>query len=141
MLKRYADKLSMLAPAILRVMVGITFFFNGLPKIENISGNVQFLSSLGIPVPQFFGILVAVMETVGGILLILGIGTRWLGLYFAGEMLVSTLLVKSKVGFIAPRGGGAGAELDLLLLASALTLFILGSGPLSVEKDLLKREL
>lgn len=141
MFNRFPEKLAPYGPTVLRVMVGITFFFNGLPKLQNIPGNVNFLASLGVPLPQFFGPLVAIMETFGGILLILGLGTRVLSLYYVGEMIMTSLLVKSKVGFIAPRGGGAGAELDLTILAAALALFLLGSGALSIEWSILKREL
>jgi len=59
------------------------------------------------------------------------------------EMLVTTLLVKMpNLGFIAPQGKpGVGAELDLLLLAGAFILLTHGSSRLSIEHDLLKREL
>jgi hypothetical protein len=36
---------------------------------------------------------------------------------------------------------GTGWELDLLLLAGAFALAVLGSGPISVERNLLRREL
>ena len=105
MFERFPVKFAPYAPTILRVMVGVTFFFNGLPKLQNIPGNVNFLSSIGVPLPQLFGPLVAIVETFGGILLIVGLGTRLLSLYYVGEMAITTILVKSKVGFIAPRRG------------------------------------
>jgi uncharacterized membrane protein YphA (DoxX/SURF4 family) len=61
---------------------------------------------------------------------------------FVIEMIVTTLLVKlPNAGFIAPQGGGSGAELDLLLLAGALVLLTQGPGPLSIERNVLRREL
>jgi uncharacterized membrane protein YphA (DoxX/SURF4 family) len=59
------------------------------------------------------------------------------------EMIVTTLLVKMpNMGFIAPQGRpGVGAELDLLLLAGALVLLTHGAGQLSIERNVLKREL
>lgn len=57
-------------------------------------------------------------------------------------MILTTLLVKVNDGFISPTATpDAGAELDLLLLATALTLTVLGSGPLTIEHNLLQREL
>jgi uncharacterized membrane protein YphA (DoxX/SURF4 family) len=140
-LKRYTDAFAPYALTILRVLVGITFLLNGLPKLGNLAGCTGFVTSLGLP--GFLGVIVAALEVVGGLLLIAGVATRWFGLLFALEMLVTTLLVKMpNVGFIAAQGKpGVGAELDLLLLASALMLLAYGSGQLSVEHNLLKREL
>jgi putative oxidoreductase len=89
MFSRFPEKLAPFAPTVLRIMVGITFFFNGLPKLQNIAGNVKFLAGLGVPAPELFGPLVAIMETFGGILLILGLGTRFFSLYYVGEMTIT----------------------------------------------------
>ncbi len=101
------------------------------------SGSFSFVSSLGLPLPGFIAVIVAVMEVVGGLLLIVGLGTRWVSLWYVFEMIEIP-----NMGFIAPQGKpGVGAELDLLLLFSALVLLAHGSGRLSIEHDLLKREL
>jgi putative oxidoreductase len=141
-LKRYTDALAPYAHTFLRVLVGITFLLHGLPKLQGLAGFTGFLTSLGVPAPGVFAFLVTALEVGGGLLLILGLGTRWVSLLFVIEMLVTTLLVKlPNAGFIAPQGGGSGAELDLLLLAAALILLTQGSGPLSIERNVLKREL
>jgi putative oxidoreductase len=141
-LRRYTDALAPYAVTILRVLVGVTFLLHGFPKIANIGGFAGFLTSLGVPAPGLFAFLVVALEVGGGLLLILGLATRWVSLLFVIQMLVTTLLVKlPSAGFIAPQGGGAGAELDLLLLAAALILLTHGSGPLSIERNVLKREL
>jgi putative oxidoreductase len=141
-LKGYTDTLAPYAVTILRVLVGVTFLLHGLPKLSNLAGFTGFLTSLGVPLPGVAAPIIMALEVVGGLLLIAGLGTRWVSLLFAAEMLVTTLLVKSGIGFIAPQGApGVGAELDLLLLASSLILLAYGSGQLSVERNLLKREL
>jgi len=83
------------------------------------------------------------LEVGGGLLLIAGLATRWVSIFYLIEMTVTTLLVRlPNFGFIAPSGRpGVGAELDLLLLACVLLLLAHGSGPLSVERNLLNREL
>lgn len=142
MLKKYTQSLEPYVPTVLRVLVGLTFLLHGLPKWQNIAGFSGFLGSLGVPLSGIAGPLIAILETAGGLLLILGIGTRWLGLLFAIQMVIATLLVKINVGFIAPQGQpGVGYELDLLLLAGAFALLVLGSGAISIEKNVLKREL
>jgi putative oxidoreductase len=142
-LKRYTDAFAPYALTILRILVGITFLLHGLPKIQNLGGFTGFVTSLGFPLPGFFAILVAALEVGGGLLLILGVATRWISLLFAIEMLITTLLVKLPgPGFIAPQGQpGVGAELDLLLLFCALVLLTHGPGPLSIARNVLNREL
>jgi putative oxidoreductase len=142
-LKRYTDAFAPYALTIMRVLVGITFLLHGLPKIRNLAGFTGFVTSLGLPLPGFFAILVVALEIGGGLLLILGVATRWVSLLFVLEMLITTLLVKLPgPGFIAPGNQpGVGAELDLLLLACALILLCFGPGQLSIERNILKREL
>ena len=142
-LRRYTDAIAPYAIPVLRILVGITFFLTGLPKLTGLTGFTAFVASLGLPLPGFIAVIVAVMEVVGGLLLIVGLGTRWVSLWYIFEMIVTTLLVKMpNMGFIAAQGKpGVGAELDLLLLASALVLLTHGSGQLSIEQNVLKREL
>jgi putative oxidoreductase len=139
MLKKYMDPLLPYAPTILRIMAGITFLWYGVSKLGNPAGFIGFVGSLGFPIPVLFGWLVILLEIVGGLLLIVGLATRWMGLFLAVLMLFTTLLVKVNAGFIGSQG--AGAELDLNLLAMSLALAILGPGALSVETNLLKREI
>ncbi len=142
MLKPYMDRLAPFAPTLLRIIVGITFVVMGLPKLENPAGFTAFLERLHVPLPMIFTWIIILLEVFGGLLLILGLGIRWITILFVIEMLVTTLVVKRNVGFVAPAGRpGVGYELDLLLLVSSLVLLILGPGTLSVERNLIRREL
>ena len=142
MLKKYTESLAPFVPTVLRILVGLIFLLHGLPKWQGLDGFAGFLGSLGVPLTGLFAFLVALLETGGGLLLIIGLGTRWVAWLFVIEMIFTTLLVKVNIGFIAPADApGVGAELDLLLLACAFALAVLGSGPLSVEQNLLRREL
>jgi putative oxidoreductase len=142
MIKKYLEPLAPYVPTVLRILVGLIFLLHGLPKWQGLDGFAGFLGTLGVPLPGVFAFLVALLETGGGLLLILGLGTRWVALLFVIEMILTTLLVKVNVGFISPTATpGVGAELDLLLLVCAFALAVLGSGPLSVEQNVLRREL
>src|SRR5690349_285657 len=124
-------------------MVGLTFLLSGLPKIENPAGFIKFVTTLGFPAPGVIGWLPILLEPIGGLLLIFGVGTRWLSAYFVLEMLVTAFIVKAAHGTpFAQVGGspGAGFAGDLLLCACALILLSLGSGEISIERNLLKRE-
>jgi putative oxidoreductase len=143
-LERYTHRLVPLVPTIVRIAVGIVFLFSGLPKLQNPPGFIGFVTNLGFPLAVVIGWLPVVFEPIGGLLLILGIGTRWLGAYFILEMLITTFVVKALRGtplIVAGGQPGTGYELDLVLLAGAFVLFVLGSGPLSIERNVLKREL
>lgn len=78
--------------------------------------------------------LITALEIGGGLLLIIGLGTRIVALLFALEMIGTTLLVKVDMGLIAQ--GGAGAELDLAMLAGSLAILFLGPGKLAVDNKI-----
>jgi putative oxidoreductase len=124
------------APLILRVMAGIVMAAHGWQKLQGGPANFgsQALANLGVPLPVFMGYVVTFVELIGGILLIIGLLSRLAALILAIEMIFTTLLVKVHVGFIAPPGGGAGAELDLILLAAFLTILLAGPGRLALDE-------
>ncbi|WJQ81687.1 DoxX family protein [Brevibacillus brevis] len=116
---------------ILRVIAGLTFAIHGVAKfqmgLENVAG---FFGTMGLP--AFIAYLVAFLEVVGGIALILGLGTR----VFAGALSVVMLgaIFKAKLaaGFMGGEGG-AGYELDLALLAILVALGISGSTKFALD--------
>ena len=124
------------APLILRVMAGIVMAAHGWQKLQGGPANFgsQALANLGVPLPVFMGYVVTFVELIGGILLIIGLLSRLAALILAIEMIFTTLLVKVHVGFIAPPGGGAGAELDLILLAVFLVILLVGPGRLALDE-------
>ncbi|MPQ26861.1 DoxX family protein [Bacillus paralicheniformis] len=116
---------------ILRLVTGLTFLLHGLSKfqggIENIVG---FFSSVGIP--GFLAYIVAIIELAGGALMILGLGTRVIGVLFAIVMLGAIFTVKLSAGFVGT-DGGAGYDLDVTLLAMSVYLGLSGSRMLSLD--------
>ena len=116
---------------IIRVVLGVIFFIHGLVKFQDgIENTVGWFSSIGLP--GFLAYGVATIELVGGILLIIGLGTKIISLLLAILMIGATLKVKLAIGFLG-NGQMAGYEFDLALLAMALYLAIAGSKWLSVS--------
>src|SRR5437588_4351356 len=76
---------------IVRLYWGYQFMQTGWGKLHNLSGVTDFFTSLGIPAPHLNAIFVANLEFIGGILLILGLANRLLGLVLTGNMLVAYL--------------------------------------------------
>ncbi|MBM2812653.1 MAG: putative rane spanning protein [Chloroflexi bacterium] len=132
-------KLAPYALTLLRVIVGITFIVHGYAKTGFVGGFADGLAAMNLPLPNIAAIVIIAVEIIGGGALILGIGTRWLGLVLAAEMAFIAMFVKMPtVGFMA--GRGVGAELDLNLFAALLVIATVGSGALSVEGTLLGRK-
>jgi putative oxidoreductase len=121
------------APLPIRIMAGIAFIMHGLPKLEGMDKTQGFFGSLGLP-PEL-ALPVGLLEVIGGFALILGIATRIASVLFIIEMTGAILAAKITKGFVG------GYELDLLLLAIAVSLLISGPGRVSIERDILKREI
>lgn len=107
---------------LIRVGFGVIFTAHGAAKLqmglENVSG---FFGSMGLP--GFLAYIVTYLELIGGIAVILGLGTRIFAVLFALLMVGATIKVKLSAGLLG-NGQGAGYELDLALLLIALHLFI-----------------
>ncbi len=127
-----------LASLSLRLAVGVVLAYHGWLKVGDVSGFAGFVDSLGIPAPDLMAYVVTYLELLGGIALIVGLATRYVAGLFVIEMVFTIALVKLDVGLIASEGG-VGAELDLLILAIALSLVLTGAGRWSVDSLLAER--
>jgi putative oxidoreductase len=128
-----AITLGTVAPLALRTMIGIVMAAHGWQKVQQGVGEFAgFVQSLNVPFPTLTAYVVTGLELGGGILLILGLATRLWALLIGVEMIFTTILVKVDAGLIAE--GGAGAELDLLILAGCLALVVLGPGRVSLDR-------
>ena len=123
---------------ILRVVLGITFFIHGLVKFQGgIENTVGWFASIGLP--GVLAYVVAIIELVGGIALIIGLGSRIVSALLALLMAGATLKVKLAGGFLGT-GQGAGYELDLALLAMAVFIAINGSKMFAVDQVVFKQK-
>lgn len=120
-------------PLPIRILVGIAFMAHGYPKLIDIAGTQGFFSQIGLPAE--LAVLIGLLEFVGGLVLILGVLTRISSALLVGDMIGAILIVKISKGFVG------GYELDLLLLAGAASLLITGPGRVSIEWDVIKREI
>jgi putative oxidoreductase len=125
---------------ILRLAMGIIFLVHGWPKLnpnspmKGAAGFGGFLKQMGVPLPTFFAWVVALLETVGAVLLVLGLGTRLLAVGFAIDMLVATFVAKRgfmKAPFMAQQA--TGWEFEFALLAASLALLFTGAGSIALD--------
>ena len=117
----------------IRIVAGITFLAHGLPKFEDIAGTQGFFGSIGLP-PEL-ALPVGLLEIIGGIFLLVGVVTRISAALFIIDMIGAIVLVRLPEGFVD------GYELESLLIAISVSLLITGPGRISVEWDILKREI
>jgi putative oxidoreductase len=122
--------------------------FHGWPKLAGlVSGQsrfVQGVAEMGFPLPAAFAWAAALAETLGGILVFLGLGTRIAAAFCAVTMLVAAFgrhkawqLFLGKVGLASVTDEQARAwgnpELALVYFACFLALALAGGGGLAVE--------
>jgi putative oxidoreductase len=110
----------------LRVSLGVMFIAHALLKVFvfTLPGTVQFFQSLGLP-----GVLAYVTvgaELIGGVLLVLGVRTRWVAAALVPILLGATW---AHIGngwlFSAPNGGW---EYPAFLTVAAIAQALLGDG-------------
>ncbi len=59
-----------------RLLLAALFLPAGIGKITGFAGTVGYISSVGLPLPEVGAALALTVEIVGGIALIIGLGTR-----------------------------------------------------------------
>lgn len=120
---------------VLRGITGVIFVAHGWPKLASgASGTAQFLGQLGVPAPAAAAWLVTVLEFFGGIALIAGAFVVLLSSLFIVHMALGIALVHLSNGFYVVGPGQGGVEFNLLLIASLLTLILVGSGAPAVDE-------
>ena len=120
--------------AAVRIMMGIILVVAGYQKFAGgIGGFAGFVGQVGLPAPQLMAPLIATFELVGGLLILLGLGVRWLGIWFLLEFLFTSF------GFKMAQFGWDATRIDLMLLAASVMLILAGPGKASVEELLSRR--
>lgn len=129
-LRRAADRASFLGPTLARLTVGLVFIGTGWGKLHNLGDVTDFFASLHIPAPGFNARLAASTEFLGGIAVLIGLGTRLASLPLAFTMVVAILTAKR--GDITGLTSLVGLE-EWSYLVFFLWLAVAGAGPLSLD--------
>lgn len=142
------------AALLIRLMAGSVFFWEGLLKFVYVNQGVGRFTKLGIPMPEVLAPAIAYLEIVGGLLLLLGLATRWIAVPFIIEMIVAML--STKIGIYlgtsplalppAPPKVGIWAVLheiraDWAQIMTCAYLLWAGPGPWSLDALLRRRAL
>lgn len=110
-----------------RLAMGLIFLRAGYDKLAGgIGALAEAFDGMAVPLPAVTAPFVALLEAGGGALLLIGLGSRWLGLLFALQFAYITLVLKLPAGWDA-------ARFDVLLLAGSVLLFLAGGGRAAVD--------
>ncbi len=126
---RMLNSQSAVALAILRVVMGIIFVLAGYGKVFGGGFAMGIVGKVGIPLPQIFGPIVSFLELGGGILLIVGLFTRYLGMLFTIEFIVAAFAQA-----VILEKGIMGARLEYMLIVGAILLVTHGAGALAIDR-------
>jgi putative oxidoreductase len=137
------------APIPLRLIVGYGFFAHGAAKLGRGPDHfAAILAALHVPLPALLSWVTIVVEVVGGLAVLAGVFVTLWSIPMAIVLLVATVTVHLQNGFSSikllsvdaagPHFGQPGYETDLLYLACLAGLVLGGSGPLSLDKLVLR---
>jgi putative oxidoreductase len=135
-LRAFGDRVAFLGPTLARLTVGVVFMGTGWGKLHSIPDVTSFFTDLGIPAPGFNARLTASTEFFGGLLVLLGLGTRLVALPLAFTMVVAILTAKR------PNIDGLSALLgfeEWSYLVMFVWIALAGAGPLSLDALLARR--
>jgi len=121
------------AHSLLRIAAGFTFSLHGFQKFFGLFGGVGHGAAA-----HFFSLLwlAGLLETLGGILILLGLFTSPVAFLLCGEMAVAYLLQHAHRSMWPILSGG---ELAVLYCFIFLFLFTAGPGPWSLDRIVRKK--
>jgi len=132
--RAFAERLTWLAPLAVRLVVGSVFLWTGWQKLQILPRMTENFRSWGIPAPEIMTPFVSGTEFVCGILLLLGLFTRFAAV---------PLMIVMVVAVIAAKGSDVDSLITLLGFeeTSYFVMFawlaIAGPGPVSLDRFLL----
>jgi putative oxidoreductase len=126
---RFFDRLQPLALLALRLILGVIMTYHGYGKVFHgaLGPFVQHIGSMGLP--AWLGYCSAFTEFFGGMLLIVGLLTRFVSIGVMIDMAVAIWKIHWKNGMF----GKGGFELPLTLATIAFALVLLGAGPIAID--------
>jgi putative oxidoreductase len=112
----------------LRVFAGFSLMYaHGLGKMPPSEGFIQGAANMGFPMPWLFGWAAALSETVGGVLMAIGLATRPAALFVACTVGTAAFVRHAADPY-------ARKELALLFFFTAVLFLCTGGGRFSLDR-------
>ena len=119
---------------VIRLYWGFQFMQTGWGKLQHIPRVTGYFASLGIPLPHANAIFIALLEFAGGILLIVGLGSRLTALLLAGDMVVAYVVAdRAALAAIFSDPGKFYDAAPFTFLFASLLVLVLGPGIVSLD--------
>jgi putative oxidoreductase len=115
--------------SVVRIVVALLFLQSGLEKLLG-------FPAAGPPLSDLI-VVAALIETFGGLLLLLGLFTRWAALVMSGEMAFAYFIAHAPKSFYPAVNGG---NLAVLYCFVFFYFVFAGGGPWSVDRLVLKTD-
>ncbi len=119
-----------LPPLFFRLILAYGFYGPAMQKWSNIHGVAEWFGSMNYPAPLFNAYMAAGTETIGFVLLALGLFTRIISIPLMFIMVIAIVTVHMGNGFEA---GGNGLEIPFYYLLMLFSLLITGPGRISLD--------
>jgi putative oxidoreductase len=117
-----------------RLYWGWQFMQAGWGKLHDIGKVIGFFTELGIPAPVLNAYFVSALEFAGGLLLVVGLGSRLIALLLAVDMIVAYITADREALFsIISNPDKFIAAAPYTFLFASLLVLIFGPGPFSLD--------
>lgn len=118
-----------------RILLMILFIMSGWSKLTGFDGTVDYMASLGAPMPMVAAGIAVVMEFFVAILLILGFYTRPLAFLFALFVLGTAVIGHPFWNMVDPARAANSVQFfkNLSICGGLLLLSVTGAGKFSVD--------
>jgi putative oxidoreductase len=124
----FKERIAGWVPFVIRILTGVFIVSVSMGKFFDHASEAHDFDRYGVPIPSTAVIVVGIVELVGGLALILGLGTR----------IAAAALAANMVGAIATAGRVEGGAFNLgaapLMLVLMLVLLWAGPGAWSVDR-------
>ena len=119
---------------LIRLYWGWHFFLAGFGKLGNIQPVIEFFTSIGIPFPTFNAYFVGLVECLGGLLLLVGLFSRFAALFLTGTMLVALYTAfPDTLTDLFHNPSALFSKDPFLFLYAALIVLAFGAGAFSLD--------
>jgi putative oxidoreductase len=142
MILGFLDRYREYGPLCLRIALGLVMMGHGSQKLfgafggGGLSGTAGFFDQIGLAPGIFWATVAAVVETFGGLLVLIGLLTRAASVLIAITMFVAMVWVHLPNGFFL---SNKGIEFTLVLFSMAVALAVTGPGALAADAMAKKR--
>jgi putative oxidoreductase len=129
---KWYDELLLVA----RVALGLIFVLSGYAKLTGLAAFSASLAARGVPAAEFWGPVGATVEFVGGLLIVLGLGTRYAALLMILFVIVATAISHRFWEFADPqqfRTQQSQFFKNLSIIGGFVVLFATGGGRFTLD--------